>query len=185
MLGVRLVVERAQDLAIARTGSSFGPARASIRSARSISVSSSGGSGGGGGGGDLFVGAAAWRQRNRRSPASGGVTIAGLGGTAIAGLIGMMVAVSGAGVGAGFIGALSPVNSSQLCDASPQLRPNFRSTRIGTSSETASQPSCATSSACSRVRTEQSRQSCIWSSGTMPSRQQARIQSLVCRAAVP
>ena len=39
--------------------------------------------------------------------------------------------------------------------ASPQLRPNFRSTRIGTSSWTASQPSRATSSPCSRVVTEQ------------------------------
>ena len=76
-------------------------------------------------------------------------------------------------------------SSSQVCLASPQLRPNFRSTRIGTSSCTASQPSRATSSACSRELTEQSRQSCICSSGTMPSRQHARIHSLVCRAAEP
>ena len=89
---------------------------------------------------------------------SGGTTSRGLGRNDDRGLIGATVAV-----GAGVVGGLSPVNSSQLCDASPQLLPNFRSTRIGTSSETASQPSCATSSACSRVRTEQSEQSCIWS----------------------
>ena len=71
----------------------------------------------------------------------GGTTIAGFGGTAIAGLIGTTVAV-----GAGFDrrGCRRSVLPS-VCDASPQLRPNFRSTRIGTSSETASQPSCATS----------------------------------------
>ena len=40
-----------------------------------------------------------------------------------------------------------PVSSSHVCLASPQLRPNFRSTCIGTSSVTASHPSCATSSA--------------------------------------
>ena len=48
------------------------------------------------------------------------------------------------------------MSSSHECLASPQLRPNFRSTRIGTSSVTASQPSRATSSPCSRVATEQS-----------------------------
>ena len=67
----------------------------------------------------------------------------------------------------------------------PQLRPNFRSTRIGTSSRKASQPSRATSSPCSRVATEHSSASCICRSGTIPSRQQARIHSLVWRAADP
>ena len=76
-------------------------------------------------------------------------------------------------------------SSSQVWVASPQVRPCFRSTRIGTLSRTASQPRRATSSACSRELTEQSRQSCICKSGTMPSRQQARIHSLVCRAAEP
>jgi Protein of unknown function (DUF992) len=58
-------------------------------------------------------------------------------------------------------------------------------TYTGASAEKASQPSCATRSACSDDATEQSRATCICSSGTMPSRQHARIQSLVCRAAEP
>ena len=74
--------------------------------------------------------------------------------------------------------AASGLSSSHVCLASPQLLPNFTSTFIGTSSCTASQPSRAISSPCSRDVTEQSRQSCICSSGTMPSRPQARIQSL-------
>ena len=80
-------------------------------------------------------------------------------------------------IGAGCAGP--PCSSAHVCVASPQLRPNFRSTRIGTSSVTASQPRRATSSPCSRVDTEQSSASCICNSGTMPSRQQARIHSLV------
>src|SRR5215472_14183777 len=96
---------------------------------------------------------------------------------------------SGFGWGAGSGGCLgagaAPVSSSHVCLASPQLRPNLRSTCIGTSSATASRPSCATRSASSGDATEQSSASCICSSGTIPSRQQARIHSLVWRAAEP
>src|SRR4249919_769848 len=118
----------------------------STRSARSISVWISVVSiGGGGAGGEVAAAAVAAGARGGNGMTIAGpgeTTVAGFGGTALTTLIGTTVAV-----GADFINALSPVSSSQVCDASPQLRPNFRSTRIGTSSETASQPSCATNSA--------------------------------------
>src|SRR5262249_48747678 len=76
-------------------------------------------------------------------------------------------------------------SSSQRCLASPQLRPNLRATRIGTLSCTASSPSRATNSACSRELTEHSSASCICKSGTTPSRQTARIHNFVWRAAEP
>src|SRR5215831_19324660 len=117
---------------------------------------------------------------------SGSDSISGSGLISV--LISVLILVSSSGSGGSAIvtdkdanvvlGAASPCSSSQLCLASPQLRPNLRSQRIGTLSSMASIQSRATISACSRVATEQSRQSCICNSGTMTSRQQAAIQSL-------
>ena len=126
-------------------------------------------------------------QRHEWDFASGGGTAVdvacgfGVSSFEVSGLVGEEAVASATGEHDG----AAPCSSSQLCSVSPQLHPNFRSIRIGTRSLMASTPSCATISACSRVDTEHSSASCICKSGTMPSRQQARIHSLVCRAAEP
>src|SRR5215831_8813843 len=76
-------------------------------------------------------------------------------------------------------GAVLTWRLSQSCLALPHVGPYFTSTSMGTKSDIASQPSCATRAACSGVVTDNDKLSCICSNGTMPSRQQARIHSLV------
>ena len=84
----------------------------------------------------------------------------GLSETSAAGLGTGLGAGADLGARAGLgLGAGAPVSSSQLCVASAQLRPNLRSTRIGTESLMASQPRRATISPCSRVVTLQSNSS--------------------------